>query len=245
MLNTSGRVATKTDIRNFVYHDVPGAEKAGWRAVFCAGLEPGAGESVAHYCLEHAADTKGTFGEKLIAIGRMWYLRIETGYQAVRLSSEKEFWELLADEIVDCALADLASHDSRHILINDPPAESRALFETFEHTLDAAMNDAVMRLKVKFMGCGTAYDELAKTLSPENVEAMVKCLHKGYRNGRYLFLGRVEASIRIFDAIAYAVDKSRSAYQHGDRLQVSYCRVNCELVVNHIRDAEFIELIRI
>ena len=65
----------------------------------------------------------------------------------------------------------------------------------------------------------------------ENIVATARCVHKGYRNGRYLYLGHQESALRIFDAIAYNVDLALSQAQPGDRLHVSYCRHNAELTV--------------
>ncbi|KWU26387.1 hypothetical protein [Burkholderia cenocepacia] len=242
MFDTQRRIASKADTRHFVFHE---GAAPGWKPVFCARLESGAGESVAHHCLEYPADTKGTLGEKLTAIGRLWYLRIESGYQAVREGVQTEAWEQLSPAIVATLLGELTTVESRHLIVTDAPAESRGLFESFEHTLDAAMNDVIMRLKVKFAGFGTAYEELAAALAPDNIESMLKCIHKGYRNGRYLYLGREESAIRIFDTIAYVVDKARPTLRHGDRLQVSFNRINCELTVVHMRDGNTVQLVRI
>lgn len=225
------RIAAAPEIRSFSFFSLPDGTPAGWQPDNCQALVPGTGEAVAHYCLEHTADTKGTFGEKLIAVGRMWYLRIEPGYQAVRRREDKEDWQLLSDAIVECALGELVTAESRHLVVTDAPAEDRALFESYERTLDAALNDAALRLKSHFLGHGLAYSELTAALEQENVAAMARCVHKGFRNGRYLYLGHQESALRIFDTIAYNVDRTLSQAQPGDRLHVSYCRHNAELTV--------------
>ena len=66
--------------RKFVLENDSDGDFQGWKPLFVDSFDPGTGYVAAHDVLEHAHGDTGTLEQEMMALGRFWWLRLDSGY---------------------------------------------------------------------------------------------------------------------------------------------------------------------
>ncbi|MBC8739736.1 hypothetical protein F6X40_23775 [Paraburkholderia sp. UCT31] len=207
----------------------------GWKPLFVNSFDPGTGYVAAHDALEHAHGDSGTLEEEMMALGRFWWLRLESGYA--------DYWSTLhypkAISLGSTVLSTInevyndagAGPDG---CLLQPRKHRSALLDPGEETvLEGAMEHFVSKFAVENAGPGEESDGTGAVTDASNLLAIKAWIRAGYRDGRRRFPDNYGAAFELFHPIATGAEKLRKRAELGDELVISASLTDHRVVLTH------------
>jgi hypothetical protein len=207
------------------YEDLEG-NNDGWRPAFGNMSLQGGGWTVAHLCLEQRKDSNsGSFADELEALGRMWWLRLDSGFERTMATDPQRHAmsvsELLGESVFEALMGLAYTPNLRFAMLGTQIAPT--LDESCEDVLAGALEYFAGRMRTQLVMLSSQHPDW-KVISGQNLQAIGNVLRRGYVDAQMLYPDNEAAAYRLFGAISTLVNTLDDAEraEPGDMLHVQF-----------------------
>jgi hypothetical protein len=230
--------------REFRFHEDLIDNCDGWRPTFGEYFSQGTGWTVAHYALEQLPDGKGDYPFELEALGRMWWLRYESGFETDQAHGERKAHtvpELLGNALFWLTLSTAYENPSFAFGIIEP-VNSALLDDALRSTLEQAIQIFKARFGSDPLLAESTYEGKDALVSEQNLVAIASRLRAGFLDGQHLYPDNRATAFKVFQEIARQVDELWDAQlpEPGDRLMVEFDVSAGTVQVTQLADVELV-----